>query len=184
MMTNMIDHDDLWQVLAQYPGAFVEYMFSTATNGPKTAVRARIHPKYDGCDSVVVESRSRRGALVEEHFKCPHQAYCYWAAAVFDAGGALLQRLVAAAPPPPPPEPEPQQPGRTASEEQRAQILGSLDAGNRQASNERAALMAWMQDFETKAEQQRTLLLQTQQAAAAEAQRERKEQAAEAERQQ
>ena len=74
---------------------------------------------------IVVESRSRRGALVEEH-KCPHQAYCDWAAAVYDAIGALLQRLVAASPPPPP-EQDPQQPaGRTASEEQRAAILGSV----------------------------------------------------------
>ena len=81
---------------------------------------------------------------MEEHFKCPHKAYCYWSEAVFDASGSLVQRLVAALPPPPPPEPDPQQP-RTASEEQRAAILGTVDAGNRQASAERAELMLWMQ---------------------------------------
>ena len=44
MNMNMIDHDDLWQVLAQHPGCFVEYTHSMAVNGPKVTQPAN---EYD-----------------------------------------------------------------------------------------------------------------------------------------
>ena len=68
-------HHDIRQLLAQYPGRQVECVYSAAMNSPKTTVLVgRIDAAHQDSDSITVESQSRRGALVEEHFKCPHQA--------------------------------------------------------------------------------------------------------------
>ena len=128
----MIDHEDLWQVLAQHAGSFVEYEYSTAVAGPKIAVRARIHPKYDECDSKLSSS--------------PGAAAAPWWRSTLSAptrhiATGQLPSTTPSAPfssvlsPPPPPEQDPQQPaGRTASEEQRAAILGSVKDSHRKVA--------------------------------------------------
>ena len=179
-----LEHGDVFTFLAAHVGRKIEYKFGTTPDwrAAKT-VRATVATNYPESESVIVSSVNRRGQPVEEHFKCPHEAYAYFEVAALTESGTVENRMVGQ------PEPEAKPP---SSEEQRAQIVHEVRASSALAQEERKALFDWMKAFEEKAaderraaaaaaESQRLAMLAEQRQAAAEAKKERETEAKKAE---